>query len=105
MADRARKNCQMFGLFGISFKMFYGYSTLRDFQYMKAAPPAVSNVPPTARTGPIIPPVAAVSALDSAKNLAPQVDMHVPRTVLQAKAAAGAPTPPVTAPNVKPAAL
>lgn len=44
--------------------------------------------------GPITPPVAAVSAPPSTKNLVAQAAIHVPRAPLQASAAGGAPIPP-----------
>ena len=49
------------------------------------------------------PPVAAASAVPSAKNLVAHVAIQVPWTVLQAMAAAGNATPPVAAPNTNPA--
>merc|ERR1719333_1895402 len=62
-----------------------------------------TTAPPTAMAGPIIPPVAAVSADPSAKNLVAQAAIQAPWAVLQATAAAGSAAPPVAAPNVKPA--
>jgi len=63
------------------------------------------TTPPTAITGPISPPVAAVSAPPSTRNLAAHALIHVPCAVLQAAAAGNMAVPAVIAPKVRPAAL
>ena len=66
-------------------------------------PPAVTGSSTNSDRRTHHPPVAAVSADPSAKNLVAQAAMHTPCALLQTTAAAGSAAPPVAAPNVKPA--
>ena len=68
--------------------------TCEFYIILHAARPDKAN-PPTVITGPIHPPVAAVSVPPSTKNFAAQAAMQEPWAVLHAKAAAGKAAPPV----------
>jgi hypothetical protein len=59
--------------------------------------------PPRTRTGAMRPPVAAVSAVASARNFVAQTDIQIPKIELQVTIAAGTPAPAVTVPKTKPA--